>query len=246
MPPPPPFPVRLVAARTLTPAVRELTFERVDGEPMPHRPGQWVNLSIDRDDGGELLRAYSIASPPDGSPRFELAVTRVPQGPGSGFLHELAPGAEVRALGPHGFFTREPGEGHPSLFVATGTGLTPMRSMVGAALAAGAREPLWLLVGVRTPDDRLYVDELEALAARHPNLNVMFTLSRPPDGWPGRAGYVQAHVPALWRELAARSAGGAAPHLYVCGLERMVSVVRALARKELGAARTQVHSERYD
>src|SRR5687767_860144 len=110
MPPPPPFHVRLVSGRMLTPSVRELRFERADGQPMTHRPGQWVNLAIDRPEGGELLRAYSIASPPDGSPRFELAVTRVAEGPGSAFLHALAPGAEVLALGPHGFFTREPGE----------------------------------------------------------------------------------------------------------------------------------------
>ena len=226
--------------------MRELAFERADGEPMPHRPGQWVNLAIDRPDGGEILRAYSIASPPDGSSRFDLAITRVPDGPGSGFLHELAPGAEVRALGPHGFFTREPGEGHPSLFVATGTGLTPMRSMIRAALAEGASEPLWLLVGVRAPDDRLYLDEFEALAARHPNLQVRFTLSRPPAGWGGLSGYVQAHVPELWRELEAGAAPGAEPHLYVCGLERMVSVVRNLARKDLGVPRQRVHSERYD
>lgn len=245
MPPPPPFPVRLVAGRPLTPAVRELAFERADGQPMTHRPGQWLNLAIERPAGGELLRAYSIASPPDGSPRFELAVTRVPNGPGSGFLHDLAPGAELRALGPHGFFTRESAEGVPSLFVATGTGLTPMRSMVRAALAAGASEPLWLLVGVRGEADMLYRDEFDALAARHPNLQVHFSLSRPPEGWPGRTGYVQSHVPELWRRLGEAGAG-AEPHLFICGLERMVSVVRTLGRKELGLARTRVHSERYD
>lgn len=245
MPLPPPFPVRLVSGRLLTPNVRELCFERSDGQPMTHRPGQWVNLSINRPEGGELLRAYSIASPPDGSPRFELAVTRVAAGPGSAHLHALEPGAEVLALGPHGFFTREPGEGGPSLFVATGTGLTPLRSMVRAALAAGAAEPMRVLVGARHPSDALYRDEFEALAARHSNLQIAYSLSRPPPDWAGRSGYVQDHVPELWRRLA-EAAPGAEPHLYVCGLERMVSVVRALARKELGVPRARVHSERYD
>jgi CDP-4-dehydro-6-deoxyglucose reductase, E3 len=245
MPPPPPFPVRLVSGRPLTPTVRELTFERSDGQPMTHRPGQWVNLAIERPEGGELLRAYSIASPPDGTPRFELAVTRVPDGPGSGFLHGLAPGAELRALGPHGFFTREPAESCPSLLIATGTGLTPLRSMLRAALSAGAAEPIWLLVGVRGEPDMLYRDEFEALSARHPNLRVFFSLSRPPPGWGGLSGYVQTHVPELWRQLGEASAG-VEPHLFICGLERMVSVVRTLGRKELGLARTRVHSERYD
>ncbi len=247
MPPPPPFQARLVSARPITPVVRELCFERADASPMTHQAGQWVNLAIDRPDGGELLRAYSIASPPDGSPRFEIAVTRVPDGPGSGFLHALAPGAEVRVLGPHGFFTRGAGagEGCPSLFVATGTGLTPMRSMVRDALARGAAEPLRVLVGVRSEADMLYRDEFEALSARHPNLEVAFSLSRPPPGWGGLTGYVQGHVPDLWRRLA-EAAPAAEPHLFVCGLERMVSVVRGLGRKELGVPRARVHSERYD
>jgi CDP-4-dehydro-6-deoxyglucose reductase len=244
--PPPPFHVRLASGRLLTPNVRELRFERADGQPMTHRPGQWINLAIQLPEGGELLRAYSIASPPDGSPRFELAVTRVADGPGSKFLHDLAPGAEVLALGPHGFFTREPPEGAPALFVATGTGLTPLRSMVRAALAAGAREPLWLLVGVRHEPDMLYRDELEALAAAHPNLRVWFSLSRPPPGWGGLSGYVQEHVPELWRRLAEEGGAGSDPHLYVCGLERMVSVVRSLVRKQLNVPRTRVHSERND
>jgi ferredoxin-NADP reductase len=36
------------------------------------------------------------------------------------------------------------------------------------------------------------------------------------------------------------------PHVYICGLEKMVSAVRQLARKELFLPRERVHSERYD
>ena len=49
--------------------------------------------------GGEIRRAYSIASAPDGTPRFELAVTEVTGGPGSGYLCGLGPGATLRAVG---------------------------------------------------------------------------------------------------------------------------------------------------
>src|SRR5512144_2508712 len=84
-----PFEARLASARRLAPAVRELVFERVDGEPFRFDPGQWVNLVIPLPEG-EIKRAYSIASPPEeGSTRFELAITRVTGGPGSQFLHEL-------------------------------------------------------------------------------------------------------------------------------------------------------------
>jgi NAD(P)H-flavin reductase len=97
-----------------------------------------------------------------------------------------------------------------------------------------------VLLGVRHEDDLLYRDELEALAAAHSNLRFVPTLSRGDDSWSGRRGWVQTHVPDLWRAL------GDDAHLYVCGLERMVKAVREVVRKELGAPRERVHSERYD
>src|SRR3954447_2508533 len=108
MPPPPTFDVRLAGGRMLSPQVRELTFERVDGAPFGFQAGQWVSLVLPLAEG-EARRAYSIASPPLGDAKFEIAVTRVADGPGSSFLHALADGATLRAIGPQGFFTRARG-----------------------------------------------------------------------------------------------------------------------------------------
>jgi ferredoxin-NADP reductase len=237
---PPTFDARLVSTRPLTPAVRELTFERADGAPFAFEAGQWVNLKLP----GELTRSYSIASPPAGTPRFQLAVTHVQGGPGSTYLHALEPGATLQAIGPQGFFTRPLAPATPSLFVATGTGLTPMRSMIQAALAAGDASPIWLLFGVRHEEDILYRDELEHLAAAHDNVRLFVTLSQPPPPWAGRRGYVQTHVEELWRAMEALGKG--APHAYVCGLLRMVGSVRDLLRKQMTIPRQQVHTERYD
>ncbi len=243
MPPPPTFDARLVRSRMLTPFVRELSFERADGAPFEFVAGQWVSLVLPLAEG-EARRAYSVASPPDGTSGFSLAVTKVEGGPGSTYLHELPIGTVIRTIGPQGFFTRPRGTKHPSLFVGTGTGVTPLRSMILDAVAHGDDSPLWLLFGVRYEGDRLYRDELDALVARHPNVRVEYTLSKPAAEWTGRTGYVQAHVPELWRELSERNLGP--PHAYVCGLERMVGAVRDLLRKQLGVERKQVHSERYD
>src|SRR5262245_35788489 len=103
MPLPPTFDARLVSSRSLTPLVRELVLERKDGAPFGFDAGQWVNLVLPLATG-ELRRAYSIASPPAGTPRFELAITRVQGGPGSTYLHALEPGAELSLIGPQGFF----------------------------------------------------------------------------------------------------------------------------------------------
>jgi CDP-4-dehydro-6-deoxyglucose reductase len=246
MPVPPTFEARLVAARALSPSVRELAFERLDGQPMTFAAGQWVNILLPGfpDDNGQIKRSYSIASPPHDSSRFEIAVTRVQGGSASIWLHEIPLGTVLTFIGPQGFFTRSPVESPPALMIATGTGLTPMRSMVGAAIAAGSRAPMWILLGVRRQEDVLYGDELEGLARQHPFIRFEPTLSQPRGAWSGRRGYVQAHVRDLWDELVAVS--DAKPHAYVCGLQRMVGSVRDLLRKDMGLAREQVHSERYD
>jgi ferredoxin-NADP reductase len=243
MPLPETFDVEVVDRTQLAPSVRGLVFQRCDGRPVVFEPGQWLSLVLPLD-AGDVRRSYSIASAPAGDPRFELAVTRVLGGAGSEYLCDLAPGAKLQAIGPQGFFTRAPDDAAPALFVATGTGVTPLRSMLRAAVSRRSEAPLWLLLGVRHEADLLYRDELEALARERPNVRVDFTLSRPHDAWTGRRGYVQHHVPQLWDALA--SLGSGEPHLYVCGLEKMVTSVRDLVRKQLGAPRQRVHSERYD
>lgn len=240
---PPTFDARLARARMLTPFVRELVFEREDGAPLAFEAGQWVSLALPLPEG-ELRRSYSIASRPDGTPRFEVAVTRVDGGPGSTYLHAIEPGTRLQATGPQGFFTRPPDAAGPSLFVGTGTGVTPLRSILADALVRGERRPLWMLFGVRRQEDLIYRDELDALAAAHDNIRVEYTLSRGEDAWSGRRGYVQTHARALWEELAARGEG--APHAYVCGLHPMVGAMRDLLRKDLGVDRHHVHTERYD
>jgi|HubBroStandDraft_1064217.scaffolds.fasta_scaffold04705_4 ferredoxin-NADP reductase len=247
MPPPPAFEARLQSARLLTPSVRELVFERVDAVPMTFEAGQWVNvmLPIASETGGATIkRSYSIASAPDGSPRFEIAVTRVEGGPASSWLHAVNPGLVLPFSGPQGFFTRPLESAAPSLMIATGTGVTPLRSMLRAALAAGSRQPIWLLLGVRREHDLLYEGELRAAMDATDLVRFEATLSQPKEDWSDRRGYVQTHVRELWREL--ESVSPVRPHAYICGLQRMVASVREVLRTELGAAREQVHSERYD
>jgi CDP-4-dehydro-6-deoxyglucose reductase len=235
---PPTFTARIASARMLSPQVRELTLERPD--PFVFEAGQWVSLRVTP----ELHRSYSIASAPDGTGRFDIAITRVEGGPGSTWLHTASVGTELTVVGPQGFFTRPPAKTGPSLFIGTGTGITPLRSMLHDAVAKAESRPLWVLFGVRTPEDIIYKSEFDALASKHPHVRALYTLSRPDAAWTGRTGYVQTHVTELWRELETLERG--APHAYICGLHRMVGTVRDLLRKDLGVAREQVHSERYD
>ncbi len=163
------------------------------------------------------------------------------RGAGSTHLHALPLGATLEAKGPQGTFTRPLANAPPSLFVGTGTGLAPLRSMVKDALAHGSAAPMVVLVGVRSLADALYVEELRALARAHPCLSVELTLSRPADGWTGRRGYVQEHVGALWDALAAQGT----PHAWLCGLKKMAVATRDLL-KARGVERQRLHVEAFD
>jgi ferredoxin-NADP reductase len=233
--------VEVEGARALSATVRELSLRCVDGAPVGHVAGQWLDFDVPVD-ASVVRRAYSIASAPDRAApdRFEIAVTRVAGGGGaSQRLHALAVGGRLQVDGPHGFFTRERERDDSALFVATGTGLCPLRAMLQEELSRSEGPPLGLLFGCRTQADILWRDDLEAWAAAHPRLRVWITLSRGEPSWSGLRGYVQTHLGEALSALGR-------PHVFVCGLSKMVGDVRAVLKQAHGYDRKLIHSERYD
>ena len=234
--------VELVAAQSLSATVRALTFRCTDRRPLGHIAGQWVNIDVPTA-AGVARRAYSVASAPsrEHADQFELAVTRVDAGLGaSQALHALPLGAQLAIDGPHGFFTREQERAVPALLVGTGTGVCPLLAMLEDELAQPEGPPLGLLFGCRGEGDVLFRERLEAWARDCPRFKLWVTLSRPAEGWSGLSGYVQTHLGAVLPALGGR------PHVYVCGLTKMVSEVRRVLKEQHGYDRKLIHSERYD
>ena len=245
---PPPREIILERAHVMSPTVRSMTFRLMDGEPFRFRAGQWVSLVLpilsdgspgETPRGTRTIRAYSIASPPRGDATFDLAVTRVSDGPASDFLHGLAPGERLHLTGPFGTFLLHQPIQRPIAMIATGTGVAPFRSMLHELLGKGQSPvDIELIFGVRSEADILYRDEFEAWRKDNAGFRFTPTLSRPSAGWSGSTGYVQAVAEGLL-----------VPHrpvdVYVCGVRKMVNDVRARLRS-WGYDRKQVHYERYD
>lgn len=208
-------------------------------ETLVFTPGQFVSV-IERVDGKEITRAYSIASPRDGN-RFALCLNRVVDGIVSPYLFQLKAGDEVEMGEPLGYFTlRHPG--HRSVFIATGTGIAPFRSMLLEHLPK-THPRITLLFGVRHEQGLLYRDELEHLAQQYENFHFMPTITRPTETWTGRTGRVQAH---LDEALALQSYEDSSTlDIYICGLKEMVDDVRAELKKR-GFDRKQIIYEKYD
>lgn len=225
---------RLIQSREIAPDTRHFEFEAPDWKAA-FVPGQFLSVTamIGEDD---ITRAYSIVSPPDGN-RFALCANLVQEGRLSPFLFSLSPDDEIDFKGPYGaFILRRPVS--DSIFVATGTGIAPFRSMLLSQLGAHPDRRFTLIFGVRHERGLLYHDELGALAETYPNFRYQPTLTRPPDHWTGRVGRVQQ--PAIETLGERRDVD-----VYICGLREMVDDVR-LKLKEIGVDRKRIIYEKYD
>jgi ferredoxin-NADP reductase len=230
---------RLVRSVPLSGETKHLEFAVEDLPCFDFAAGQFVSMK-EPHNGHEITRAYSIASPPRGDNTFDLCLNRVPEGFFSNFLCDLPEGATVPFHGPHGYFVLK-SPVRDSLFIATGTGIAPIRGMLQWLLADPARHQgreFWLVFGVRYEGDLYYNDEFLQLAREHPNFHYIPTLSRDNPGWSGARGYVQEHV----RRLAH---GRIDMDAYICGLKDMVLANRDLL-KQLGWDRKAILYERFD
>ena len=223
---------RLVSAHDLAPEVRHFEFEIADQTEFPFTPGQFVSIK-EQVAGKDVTRAYSIASPPNGN-RFALCLNRVPEGLVSPRLFSLATGDKVEVQEPLGYFTLRRPE-RPAVFIATGTGVAPFRSILLTSLPNSA--PITLLFGARYPQSVLYRQELEALTQQHAHFRFLPTVTRPDDTWTGATGRVQTHLDEVLT--------GQTPDVYICGMKEMVDEVRALL-KQKGFDRKQIIYEKYD
>src|SRR5579885_1887045 len=226
---------KLIESFELAPEVRHFVFEARDGEHFDFVAGQFVSFSAALG-GKQITRAYSIASAPGRGARFELCLNRVDEGLFSNFLFAMEPGGEVEMHPPLGMFVlRQPPR--DSLFIATGTGIAPFRSILQAHLREDS-PPFTLLFGVRYESHLMYRAEFEEMARKFPQFRFWPTLTRPEPGWTGRAGRVQAHL--------MEALGGRRDiDVYLCGLKAMVDDVRAIL-KGLGFDRKQIFYEKYD
>jgi ferredoxin-NADP reductase len=230
-------------------------------------PGQFVSAVATDPNGKQQTRAYSIASAASGN-HFDLCVNRVENGFFSNHLADLPDlpiGATIQIHGPHGHFVlQEPIT--DSIFIATGTGVAPMRAFAQWLFPADGPDrsqgkQIWLIYGTRHETDMYYYDEFSALAQRVPNFHYLPTLSRALPAWTGLRGYVQEHMSKIIAERAARlgeplpspPVDPAIPaadlrfdiYCYICGLNFMVSSVRERL-VSFGWHKKQIVFERYD
>jgi len=130
---------RIAAAETLSASLRLLTLE--PSEPLGFLGGQYfiVDSGVMLANGKAAKRAYSILSGDKDQSRFQIAVKKLGDGPGSTFMHEQPVGAEIPFSGPWGKYLPDDATPRRTLIVATDTGITAAMGLVAGEKFAPQR-----------------------------------------------------------------------------------------------------------
>lgn len=115
----------VLAIINLTP---ETFILRLDRHGLQFEPGQYVVIRIPDEKKG---REYSIFSATSDE-YLDFLIREIPAGEFSRYLRHLKPGSELDVEGPKGYFilNEKTKQGHPTMFIASGTGISPFHSYV--------------------------------------------------------------------------------------------------------------------
>lgn len=203
----------------VTPTVFRIRFRPSKG--FAYEAGQFVSVVVpDARSPRPLKRLYSLASPPEEAMEngYELCVKFVPGGAGSEYLSGLRPGDEFQIVAPYGEYRYvAPAPGRSVCFIATGTGIGPIRAMaLSEPYLLNPPSRALCLMGSRNEDEILYRKVLEAVG-----IETVYALSRPSPAWSGFHGRVTDYLrrlPSTW--------SWHTTDFYVCGNAAMIAEVR--------------------
>ncbi len=231
------------------PGVRRFWLQVPDEDPITFKAGQFVTMDLPiHEKRLKRWRSYSIANGPAQSNTLEFVIVRLEGGAASTYLFEEAKvGDVIRFKGPDGnFVLPDDISSRELVFICTGTGVAPFRSML---LDIEARrlpyQSIHLIYGTRYASGILYREEFERMTREMPNFRYSVALSREADirpedfSFPVSKGYVhQVYMdayPAIRPDL----------DFYLCGWSNMIDDAVANLLVKLGCPKSQIHYELY-
>jgi propane monooxygenase reductase subunit len=224
--------LRVRSVRKATPSSSVVCVD-LDGAPFPYRAGQVASL---RPEGAGDRIPYSIASAPEetaADSTIQFLVKLDSGGRWGDHFEPLQRGSRLCVRGPSGSFVfpETPAE-RRFLFIAGGTGIAPLRSMIRHAVLSGRPGRMALLYSARTPRDFAYLPELRRMARRG-ELELATTATREmPERWRGARGRI---APEQLTPLV----DSPETLCFVCGPASMVSDVPPMLQA-LGIDRTRI------
>jgi CDP-4-dehydro-6-deoxyglucose reductase, E3 len=214
------LPARVAKKEQLAHDVFALHLQLPASERLQFLAGQYIEFILK--DGQR--RSFSIANAPHDSDFIQVHIRIIPNGVFTNYVaNELQEKTIMRIEAPMGsFFLREDSD-KPIIFIATGTGIAPIKGIIDHMLHNNIKRDITLYFGARHLED-LYLNDLcEKWAVFTPNLSYVPVLSKPKPGdkWLGKTGYVQDAVLQDFQDFSAYQ-------VYACGSPNMIADARAL------------------
>ncbi len=187
---------KITKVKSFTKFEKFFEIELLNGRKFNHEPGQFVQISV----LGIGEAPISVSSPPDDSNKFEICVRSV--GTLTNKLHTLNVGDPIFIRGPfgHGFDNEILNrlKGKHLLFVAGGIGYVPVRSLINKVLnEKDDYKKISILYGCKTPEDRMFTDELESINSMGTNVELIETVDNADENWKGNVGVITTLIPKV-------------------------------------------------
>lgn len=222
------------------PDVCTFAFRARSGAWFKYQPGQFLTLYLPVP-GGPLLRTFTISSSPSRS--LSLSVTVKAQEGSIGtrwMIDHLRPGMQIKSTAPSGLFTlpRQPDDKY--LFIAAGSGVTPLMSMTGYLFDRGEEPDINFISCARRPSHLIFRKRLEFMASRVPSLRLHFVVREddPFDVWTGYRGrFNQLMLGLMAPDYLDRK-------VFCCGPESFMQSVREMLHA-LGFDMANYHQESF-
>lgn len=187
----------------------------------------------------EVRRAYSPANVANWDGQLEFYIRLLPGGAMSDYLSERAKIGDVLTLSSaDGEFVLAENGLRPRWFLAGGTGLSPLLSMLRKMSEFGEMQQARLFFGVTRHGEVFAQDEIAALAGSLPDFQAHTVVWNADPAWTGAVGNpveLAAAEIALMEEM---------PDVYLCGPPPMMDAAMA-ALTAAGVPEDQIHAERF-
>ena len=256
------YDAQIIAIQQQSPTTR--LFRLSVAEPIDFKAGQFVTMDLPISDKRlKRWRSYSIANAPNSISEVGFRISEEAAEPtsdipnptllefsivkseestgGSRYLFEEATvGTPIRFKGPDGSFTlRESSADKDLVFICTGTGVAPFRSIIWDMYNKKMpHKNVHLIFGGRKEHDILFRDEFEFLEKNLLGFRFDAALSREPT-WTGTKGYVHGVYTEGYKNVRSDV------HFYICGWSKMIDEAVAKLLVELGYDKSQVFYELY-
>jgi len=233
---------KVTAIKDLTAETKQFSVEIQNEEDVfDFLPGQFVTFDLPVSDKRlNRWRSYSIANHPDQSNTLEFCIVRSADGLATKYLFEEATvGTMMKFKGPDGGFVLPKDLYKEIVFICTGTGIAPFRSMLNHIKARNLDfQRVNLIFGTRYDYTILYEEELKEMKAVFPQFDYSIALSRQNTGQ-YHHGYVHDIYQAQFKEVDANR------HFYLCGWSSMIDEAVSNLIVRMGYAPNQIHYELY-